>query len=356
MHSHGTVLPWPFLGYFISSMAGARESYGGYQRTLADLSTGAMQPLYFGQGSDYYLYQRFLKSLRSAFKAKYGPNGDLVQRWGVDLKSPADVMSLLGGGGLFSSASLILLHEIQDASSPVKTRLADMLSSLPPDTTVLVHYPQEEKWKPAKWLEALTHAGHKVSLNQPDLDELPPIVQELSGSYGLSMDPAATLRLIELSRGELAIIDNELEKITLYLAEDQRQVSREIVDTVAGSIENAQVAQFVEAVTRRDRKLAMQTLVEIQNQGKEGLPFLVTMLYGRLIQLMALRETPEARKTINREGTSQYVLNQLGALPKNYSLPELQKATQHLAELDIGFRLGSVDLLTSFSSWVTKVL
>ena len=116
------------------------DPYSVYSQIVADLSAGKLAPLYFAMGSDYYLYRRFMSSLQAAFKSKYGSNSDLVQRWGSDLKTASDVSLLMGGGGLFSSASLVLLHEIQDAGKSVKTNLSDMLGNAPGDTTVLAHY------------------------------------------------------------------------------------------------------------------------------------------------------------------------------------------------------------------------
>ena len=71
---------------------------------------------------------------------------------------------------------------------------------------------------------------------------------------------------------------------------------------------------------------------------------------------MALRESPEARKTISQGATSWYFLSKLGSVSKNYSLKELQDATRELANLDLKFRLGSMDTLTAFTEWVSKVV
>jgi DNA polymerase III delta subunit len=348
----GTVSPWPSSAYFTSNMA---ARFADYQKIISELHHGQLRPLYWCKGADYYLYRVFVEEMRKSFFAKYGKNADFVQRWGIDLKAASDVSALLGGGGLFSSASLVVLHEIQDAGTSVKTKLSEVLSRIPPDTIVMVHYSSDD-FRKAKWLDAMDKAGQTVALSRPDVSELPRIILEMGATQGLELEKAAVFRLMELSSGELAIIENELEKITLYLDTDQKKVDQALVDTVAGSIENAQVFQFIDAVSRRDRKGALQTLVEIHHQGKEGLPYLVALLYNRLTQLMALKESPEARKTINRESTSAYFLRTMSGLANNYTLPELQLATRHLAELDLKFRLGSMDLLTSFSGWISKVL
>ena len=323
-----------------------------FSQIVSTLNAGKIAPLYFASGSDHYLYREFVRALRSSFQKRYGGNADLVQRWGVDLKAASDVSALLGGGGLFSTASLIMLHEIQDAGTGVKTRLAELLSDLPPDTVVLVHYSISE-FRKAKWLDAMQRISQRVTLTSPESSKLPAMVANMAEQHNLKLNEAAIYRLIELSSGELAIIDNELEKLSLFLDEDDHVVSRNLVDRVAGAIENAHVSHFIDAIFSRDRTLAVQTLVEIDHQGKEGLPYLVAMLYNCLIQLMALRETPEARKTISQGATSGFFLSKMGAVSKNYTMDELQKATRSLAELDLQFRLGSMDTLAAFSEWVS---
>ncbi len=326
-----------------------------YSQIISELQNGRIGGLYFAMGSDYYLYRKFLVEFQSAFKQRFGENASLVQRWGADLKQAADVSNLLGGGGLFSSASLIMLHEIQDAGTGVKTKLAEMLGKLSEDTVVLAHYSVSD-FRKAKWLDAIQRVAQVVSMASPEPSQLPGLVGKMAAQRNLKIDEAGIYRLIELSSGELAIIDNELEKITLYLDEVSLPIGREVIDQVAGDIENAQASQFIDAIFNRDRQVAIQTLVEIEHQGKEGLPYLVSLLYNCLIQLMALRESPEARRTISQGATSGYFLNKLGHVSKNYTLEELQDATSELANLDLKFRLGPMDTLTAFTEWVSKVV
>jgi len=336
-------------------MAPSSNQYSQYSRILNDLEGGKIAPLYFAMGSDFYLYRQFVKKLEKSFIDRFGQNAGLVQRWGADLKAVTDVSTLLGGGGLFSSASLIMLHEIQDSGNQVKTKLADLLGKLPPDTVVLAHYSVSD-FRKAKWLDAMQKISQVVSLQSPEGEGLSQIVTDIAGHHKVTINQAGIYRLIELSSGELAIIDNELEKLALYLDDANTTIDRELVDKVAGAVENAHVTQLIEAFSKRDRQTAIQILVQIDHQGKEGLPYLVAMLYNRLIQLMALQENPEARKSISQGSTSYYFLKDLNAFSRNYTLPELQKATRNLADLDLQFRLGSVDMLSAFTTWVSKVV
>ncbi len=326
-----------------------------YAQIISELQQGSISGLYFAMGADYYLYRKFLTDIQTAFSQRFGENASLVQRWGVDLKAATDVSNLLGGGGLFSSASLIMLHEIQDAAVGVKTKLAEILQNLPADTVVLAHYSVSD-FRKAKWVDALKSVARVVPMNSPDASQLPGLVRKMTDHRHLKIDESGIYRLIELSSGELAIIDNELEKISLFLDDEKRVIDRDIVDKVTGAVENAQVSQFVDAIFNRDRAAAVRALVEINHQGKEGLPYLVAMLYNCLIQLMALRESPEARKTIGQGATSWFFLSKLGGFAKKYSMEELQDATRQLAMLDLRFRLGSMDTLNAFTEWVAKVV
>jgi len=331
------------------------RQYLAYTQVIHDLKKGKLLPLYFAKGADYYLYKQFIRDLQAAFKAQYGDQADLQQRWGIDLKAATDVSSLMSGGGLFSSASLVLLHEIQDAGKSVKTNLARLLSNPSPGTVILVHYSVSD-FRKAKWLTDIQNVAQVVHLSTPVSSTLPQIVAEIAGNYQLKLSEDAIHRLIEQSGGELAIIDNELEKLSIYLDDVSREVGPALIDEVSGSLENAQVSQFIDAVSARDHKKAIQTLVEIHRRGKEGFPFLVSLLYKRLIQLMTLQENYNARKSIGQGITSYYFLKDLEPFTSKYTLAELQSATRELADLDYQFRLGSMDMLCSFTAWVSKVV
>jgi len=336
-------------------MAAAKNQYLNFQNTLSELERGEPRPVYLARGNDYYLYRQFVTALRKAFIKKYGENAEIIQRWGAELKAAADLSFISGGGGLFSSASLIILNEIQDSGQAVKPSLSEIIGGISGETVVLIHYAVND-FRKAKWLGNLERISYGVALQSPQGEELPAYVTQMSAGYGLELSNRAILHLIELSAGELAIIDNELQKMSLYLGEEKGEVDEKLVDQIAGSVENAQVAQFIEAFSQRNRGLAIRTLVEINSRGKEGLPFIVAMLYNRLIQLMTLHEKIDVRNTMGQGVTSYYFLKDLNAVSRNYSLEELKAATQELAEIDYQFRLGSSDMLTSMSTWVSKVV
>ena len=319
------------------------------------MTRGNLETLYVVSGADYYLYQKFVLGLKQGFQQRHGTAGEIIQRWGTDLKVPADLTNLLGGGGLFSSASLILLHEVQGAAVGVKTQLSKILAKIPAETTVLVQYNLGDNRR-AKWVNSLRSLGKEISLQAPEADQLPQVVRQMAEEYQLVMDESAVLRLIELGSGELSVIHNELEKFTLYLDDPATRINAELVDHVTGILENAQVDHFIAAVSRRDRELAIRTLTEIYHQGKAGLPYLVALLYNRLAQLMALQEPVEARKTIGQGMTSYYFLKDMGAFAHNYKMTELQQAVDLLADLDLRFRLGSMDMLAAFSAWLSRVV
>ncbi len=62
-----------------------------------------------------------------------------------------------------------------------------------------------------------------------------------------------------------------MEKLSLFLDDKPEKVEQALIDQVAGAVENAHVGQFVEALSARDRKGAIHTLVEIHHQGHAAL-------------------------------------------------------------------------------------
>lgn len=336
-------------------MPSDKNQYQTFQKILADLAKGEIKPVYLAKGDDYYLYRQFSIALRQAYQRKFGETAEIIQRWGADLKAAADLSFINSGGGLFSTASLIILNEIQDGGNSAKTVLHEVLGGVTGDTIILVHYAVSE-FRRAKWLDNLASVAYTVPLQSPSASELPGFLEQMAKGYGLNLTDSAIRRLIELSSGELAIMDNELQKLELYLEEQGQEVTPDIIDDMAGSVENAQVTQFIEAFSTRDRTLAVRTLVEVSSRGKEGLPFIVSLLYNRLIQLMTLHEPIDVRKSIGQRTLSYYFLKDLNSVSRNYSMQELQEATKELAEIDYQFRLGSSDMLASMTAWTAKVM
>ncbi len=328
-------------------------AFDTYTATLRQIVAGNLDQTYFLAGPERFMIRNFADRCITAFREKCGEDAVIYHRWGFELRDFDELEILAGGGGLFSSSAMILLHSIQDTPIAFKKGLASFLGNLPPETYMVLDY----SVKPARlaWLDALKKVCTFLQLYAPYPHEIMQISQRLADRRNLKLTRAAMQRLMEITGNDLGLMDGELEKIALNAPSDTGAVDVDTVDRISGAVDTATIENWLEAVAKRDRGQAMRSLQEIMRRGNVALPQLVSYTFSQLNTIRLLLNEQDARTT-TKTRVSKYWKSRLGHATRNFESEDLDRAMQQLADLDLDFRLGKADMLTSFTLWVARVL
>ncbi len=325
-----------------------------YSAAIKNLKSQGILPLYVVSGSEILLFQKFVEAVRTHFENTHGQAGEIVQRWGVELRNVDDFRALVGGGGLFSTATLLIVHNIENAGPGLKKSLAALVKDLPENTHVILRY--EGDWRKKDWLEKVKKLGRIINVETPFSSELRSIVVRLAAHRELTIQNSAVDHLIQISGGDLSIIDQEIEKISLYLNGAEANISEEHVNRLSGLTEHSRADDFLTAIDHRDRKAAIQALKEISRQGNESLPFLAVAFGNHMTRLRLMKDSSQDAKAYRMPYIRPQLQRRMAKAAGLYTEEELEAALLELARIDRGTRLGTEDILTSFTRWVSKVL
>lgn len=319
---------------------------------MSELTRSGIRPLYLFRGRETLLFDKFVAAAKAKFQEDHGSSGELLLRWGTDLKTVDDLQSLLVGGGLFSTARLIIVQNIEHCGQSLKKTFAEVVANIPEGTYLILRYEGDDRRKP--WLDRIQKRAHFVNIQPPNEGGMNRVINRLADLRELQISQGAIDQLIRLSGGDLNIIDQEIEKISLYLNGTETSVNEEHVSLISGLTEHARADDFLLAFDHRDRAAAVQALKEIARQGNESIPYLVvTIAYH--ITVMRLMKDPR-QPGVRLPWVPKEVERQIAKGAALYSSEELEDALMELAAIDRGTRLGTTEILTSFTEWLSKIL
>ena len=123
-----------------------------------------------------------------------------------------------------------------------------------------------------------------IDIGRPGPGELGRMVRDWAMEAGISVNPAATDLLVDISGEDTATLKGEVEKLATCLAPGT-EASPEDVRELAGSSRAYELREYVNLVLKRDAAGAMAVLRRLEEAG-EKIPGIVTWLTSGLLDLV----------------------------------------------------------------------
>jgi DNA polymerase-3 subunit delta len=204
---------------------------------------------------------------------------------------------------------------------------------------------------------ASDHAeGYVKSFEKPQGGTLERWIRKRVKDGGGQIQPQAVHMLAINVGSELAILDNEIEKLVLY--KGREPIGPEDVTLLCPYAAEASIWDMVDAIGSRHSRTAAQLLHKKLGEGAD--PFylfaMIVRQFRLLIQVKELAEgghsPAEAAKILK---IHSFPAGKLHAQSKNYSMAQLERIYAHLLEMDVGVKTGQTDMVTAIELLVASV-
>ena len=172
-------------------------------------------------------------------------------------------------------------------------------------------------------------------------------VAELDGAIA----PRASHALATNIGNELQVLDNEIQKLLLYVGPGNT-VEIEDVNLLCPYVAEASIFDLVDALGNRNGKQASQLLHAKLADGTD--PFylfsMVVRQFRLLIQVKELAEQGYRAPAISKElRIHSYVSGKLYQQAQHFSLPQLTQIYGHLLDMDVAVKTGKNDMVNGLS-------
>ncbi|WP_285765405.1 DNA polymerase III subunit delta [Peribacillus sp. SI8-4] len=234
-------------------------------------------------------------------------------------------------------------------------RLEAYLADPVPYSIVVLTAPYEKLDERKKITKELKRKAVLVEAKKLGDHELKGWVRERVGS--VRIDEQATELLLELAGTNLMMLTNELDKLVLYV-EDEQHITAEIVEKLVAKSLEQNIFTLVDHVLQRKMKSAMTILHDLLRQNEEPIKILSVMA-GQVRLMYQVKE-------LSRQGYSQQkIAGQLKVHPFRVKLAlektgkfqerELLSIMNDLAEADYKMKTGQADKAITLELLLLKI-
>lgn len=289
------------------------------------LKSDPLSPVYLIYGDDAPAMDRAW----SALTKQVFPDG--VDELNADLfyGKEADVAEVVAAAQtlpMMGPRRLVMVRRVDEWKPPARERLNEYLAA-PNPTTVLALWAQDlalkgsgAKKEDRNLVKAADQAGVAVLFEKPRMEDLPHVIRDLFKARGKKIEPLAVELLIELTGAEMLGLDQEVEKLILFLG-DRDAITREDVLEATADIKEGNVFEFTDAIGGRNVEGTLQVFKKLRERKHEPLTILA-MLIRHFRLVFAIQEHQKKGESpgriANLVGLNEWVL-------KNKYLPSIKK-------------------------------
>ena len=235
-------------------------------------------------------------------------------------------------------------------------KLVAYISDLPPTTNlVLVEREALERRHPI-----LKVAGEKGAVHFAGLDKnnLQPWIIKRAKEVGATIEPSAAHLLGRLVGPELRTLNNELEKLALYVNQE-RAIQVADIELLVPYTEEAERFGFSNAIGQRNARKAYDQLRKELDEGKNPMAILagIAAQIRSLIEVkdMAERKMTPAEIARIKGWRSDYAAKMRLKEAAKFSMSRLEEIMALLLEFDLAIKTGRMDNLLALDTLIARL-
>ena len=270
-----------------------------------------------------------------------------------------DIQQAAGAIPFLAKVRLVIVRDFFK-NSPDKKTVDQLLDYLPhlPETTRLFFL--ESKKLPANLrilkLAEAEKSGYVKQFDLPQGSALERWIREAVAQRGGRIAPQAVHLLAANVGSNLEILENEVEKLTLYAGEEE--ITGQDVTRLSPYAAEANIFELVDALGNRNNKKASLLLHQKLSEGED--PFrvfgMIIRQFRLLIQVKELAQEGKRPPAISQElKLHNFVTGKLYRQSQGFSLNQLEQIYRHLLDVDIGVKTGRHELPTALNLLVASL-
>lgn len=259
----------------------------------------------------------------------------------------------------FLAPKRLVIVEDLFANKPDKKFMGELATYLPtmPDTARLIFLESQAlsaKHAAVKLAEQ-SENGFAKQFDRPEGSRLDRWIIQRAAALGGEITPRAANMLGINVGNDLALLDQEIQKLVMYKGVHTAEIAPIDIDDVSllsPYMAEANIFDLVDALGNRNGKQAAQLLQKKLDEGAE--PFLIFSMIVRqfrlLVQVKELADqglrAPAVAKELNLHS---FVAGKIFQQSQHFSMVQLEQIYAHLLETDVGVKTGKTDMVTALN-------
>jgi DNA polymerase III subunit delta len=290
-----------------------------------------LAPVYIIYGEEVFIRERAILRLKQIINKLKGS----IER--VSFDSKIDITDWTNGLydlPMFNPIRLIIAGEFSDLKNEQVEFLLEYLKNPSPDVILLLLSYKIDKRK-TRLLSILEH-GLVCEAKHPKTEDLAMWIKGFAGERGKTIEPQAIEFLKERYESDLARIEKELEKTSLYLGE-RTVIKKENIEFTSTGVSSCSIFDLSPVLASKNKKMLLERLQKLLNAGEH--PILInSTLMNRIKKLLLgydVLSSGGSDSELSKEvGVPVFYLASFKSELKNYKKEQLIKMYRRCMNID----------------------
>lgn len=310
-----------------------------YAEFITQIEKGKISPLYHFSGEEEFLKREAVEKLIEILieKGLKSFNLDFVQAREVKAEEIINLCATLPFG---SQKRMVVVYDIQKLHPRHKEELSKYLPHIPESSCLILSSNKVDKR--LKFYQDIKQTAAEIEFSPLKEDEVSDWIGERVEKYRKKMEPKGVALLLEAVGNNLFELSNELEKLSIYV-QDEELIDLKDIENVVGYTKTENVFQLNQAIGEKKLNIALKIFKDLSlSRGKEtGIIFMLGDHFLKLYQIKASAEK-------NIYNLAHLLRIYYGSVPeyqnqaKNFSLEQLEKGLSLIYQADLDLKSGKM--------------
>ena len=326
-----------------------------YEDLLGGLARKQFAPVYLLYGEEDFLATEAMHAIIDAALTpdERGFNLDVMNGGEADAR---EILAHASSFPMMAERRVVVVRDADKFSPKDLELLANYLEHPSPTTAlVLVAAKPDMRKKP---YTGIKKAGTVVEFKRPYENQLPAWITARVHKQGRQIAPDACKLLSAYVGSSLREIQNEIDKLAIYLGE-KRSITVDDVAAVVGMSKEFTVFELQKAIGMKDIRRSTEIIERMLDAG-ESVPFIIVMLTSYFITLWKLadlqRKGASSKDLASEARVNPYFLKEYLEVLHRYSGPEIERAFGLLTGADEQIKTTSTDPRQVMTAFIVRLI
>jgi len=319
----------------------------------------------FFYGPESFLKKRKLQELKDRFIKEIDVESnslEVLDGQTIDLKT---LNEKINTGSLFTAKRMIIINQIfKNKKSKIFSELATYLAKIANEDDKIIVFVDDELNTKKTPLTTEQKKLFNFLIKQKFIQEFKPLtnaglmnfIKKEANSYHKEISPSAALELIKKTGSDLWLISQSIKKAAL--SQEEKIISLETINATATEIFNEDIFSLTDAISAKNKKLALKILEEQYAAGleDEGIIAMLIRQFKILILIMEANKNGIRPDKIASELKIHPFVTKKGLMQiKNFRLEQLKQSLNDLISLDFANKTGATNIKLELTLFLTSL-
>jgi len=331
-----------------------------FDQIIQNLQAKKYSPIYFLQGErEPYFVDLIADQIENNVLQDHEKSFNQKIFYGKDLQAD-DLIGLAKSFPMAADHKVIIVREAQDFAKQLP-KMAQYFKNPQPSTILVFCFKYKKVDKRTSYFKSLKKNA-VIYESKPVYDnQMPQWINKRLQNQGYSIDPKASLMLVDFLGNDLSKVDNELKKL-VQLVDESRKITPELIEENIGISKDYNNFELTNALGKKDELKAQQIVQYFASNPKKN-PLLLTLAhlfnyFSNLIIFHSLED--KSKSTVAKKlGINPFFVGEISQAARKYSIKQAVNSIKIIKDADAqlkGIKANQISEKDLLKILVTKII